>query len=110
MLAASRSVSAAGIPLSGTTRSSSGRPSVTVPVLSSNTDRALPSRSIVAAPLTTTPARAQRERPELSAIGAARMSGHGVATTNTASARTGSPDKAQARPATTAVTGRKIAA
>ena len=45
------------------TRSSSGWPSVSVPVLSSSTDRALPSCSIVAAPLTTTPARAQRGEP-----------------------------------------------
>ena len=34
------------------------------------------------------------------AIGAARMSGHGVATTKTASARTGSPEIAHAMPAT----------
>ena len=69
-----------------------------------------PSRSIAAAPLTTTPARAARETPQSSAIGAARISGHGVATTKTASARTGSPDTAQAAPATTIVSGRKNAA
>ena len=48
--------------------------------------------------------RAARDTPEMSAIGAARISGHGVATTSTASARTGSPDTAQATPATSAVT------
>ena len=50
-------------------------------------------------PLTTTPARAARETPETNAIGAARMSGHGVATTRTASARTASPLTAHATPA-----------
>ena len=78
-----------------------------MPVLSSSTVRASPSCSITPPPLTITPARAARETPEMSAIGAARISGHGVATTNTASARTGSPESAQASPATTAVTGRK---
>ena len=42
----------------------------------------------------------------MSAIGAARISGQGVATTNTASARTGSPD-APGGTATTAVTGQE---
>jgi hypothetical protein len=46
----------------------------------------------------------------MSAIGAARMSGHGVATTNTASARTGSLEAAQATAATRNVAGRKNAA
>ena len=46
----------------------------------------------------------------MSAIGAARISGQGVATTNTASARTGSPENAQASKATTVVRGRKKAA
>ena len=78
-----------------------------MPVLSNSTERASPSCSIVAAPLTTTPARAARERPEISAIGAARISGHGVATTKTASARTGSPETAQATAATIIVAGRK---
>ena len=83
-------------------------PTVSVPVLSNSTVRASPSVSIAPAPLTITPLRAARERPETSAIGAARISGHGVATTTTASARTGSPLIAQAsageRPAST---GRK---
>ena len=64
-----------------------------------------PSVSIAPAPLTITPLRAARESPETSAIGAARISGHGVATTTTASARTGSPLSAHASPATASVTG-----
>ena len=56
-----------------------------------------------------TPLRAARDRPETSAIGAARISGHGVATTTTASARTGSPLSAHARPATTSVIGQEDA-
>ena len=46
------------------------------------------------------PARAARESPATNAIGAARISGHGVATTMTASPRVGSPEASQARPAT----------
>ncbi len=72
--------------------------------------RADPSRSITPAPLTRTPARAARETPERRAIGAARISGQGVATTKTASARTGSPEAAQAAAATATVRGRKAAA
>ena len=41
------------------------------------------------------------------AIGAASSSGHGVATTSTATARTGSPLTAQATPARTSVSGTK---
>ena len=67
----------------------SGVPTVRVPVLSNRTVRASPSVSIAPAPLTITPDRAARERPDTSAIGAARISGQGVATTTTASARTG---------------------
>ena len=85
----------------------SGVPTVSVPVLSNSTVRAWPSVSIAPAPLTITPARAARERPETSAIGAARISGHGVATTTTASARTASPLTAHAAPATSSVAGRK---
>ena len=88
----------------------SGVPTVSVPVLSNSTVRAWPSVSIAPAPLTITPLRAARESPETSAIGAARISGHGVATTTTASARTGSPLSAQARPAVASVTGRKMPA
>ncbi len=52
--------------------------------------------------------------PATSAIGAARMSGQGVATTSTANARTGSPVQAQAQaqapPASTAVKATKPSA
>ena len=61
-----------------------------------------PSRSIAPPSLTTTPARAVRDMPETIAIGAARISGQGVATTSTASARTGSPLSAHAAPASDA--------
>ena len=44
------------------------------------------------------------------ATGAARMSGQGVATTSTATARTGSPDRSQAAPATAKPTTRKTEA
>ena len=57
-----------------------------------------------------TPRRAAREIPDTIAIGAASSSGHGVATTSTASARTGLPEIAQATPATASATGTKIAA
>ena len=41
------------------------------------------------------PRRAARARPETNAIGVARISGHGVATTSTARAATGEPDTTQ---------------
>jgi hypothetical protein len=85
-------------------------PSVSVPVLSSRTVRTAPSFSISPAPFTITPARAARETPEIRAIGAAKMSGHGVATTKTARARRASPETAQATPATAAVTTRNTSA
>ncbi len=81
-----------------------------MPVLSSRTVRASPSRSIAVPPLTITPERAARETPEMRAIGAARISGQGVATTRTATARTASPLAAQAIAAIARVTGRKTAA
>ena len=58
----------------------------------------------------TTPRRAARDNPDTIATGAASSSGHGVATTSTATARTGSPDIAQASPASTSVTGKNTAA
>jgi hypothetical protein len=45
-----------------------------------------PTRSSTPPPLTTTPRLAAREIPATIATGTARMSGHGVATTSTASA------------------------
>jgi hypothetical protein len=47
------------------------------------------SRSSAPPPLMTTPTRAARDSPDMIAIGAASSSGHGVATTSTATARTG---------------------
>ena len=53
-------------------------------------------RSRAPPPLMTTPICAARDSPDMIAIGAASSSGHGVATTSTATARTGSPLTAQA--------------
>ncbi len=61
--------------------------------------RARASVSSAPPPLTMIPRRAERLIPATIAIGAARSSGQGVATTSTDRARTGSPDTAQARPA-----------
>ncbi len=72
--------------------------------------RASPSCSSAPPPFSTIPADAARDRPETKAIGAARISGQGVATTSTASARTGSPLSAQAAPAIASVSGRNSAA
>ena len=83
---------------------------MTVPVLSSSAVRAAPSCSIAPPPLTRMPRRAAREMPEMSAIGAARINGHGVATTTTARARTGSPLTSHAIPGDERVSGRKIVA
>ena len=55
----------------------------------------------------TTPTCAARDSPDMIAIGAASSSGHGVATTSTATARTGSPLTAHANPARTRVSGTK---
>ena len=68
---------------------SAGLPLVSVPVLSSSTVVHLASRSRTAPPFTTTPRRAATDSPDTRATGAARISGHGVATTSTATARAG---------------------
>jgi hypothetical protein len=60
--------------------------------------------------LTTTPRFAARDRPATIATGTARISGQGVATTSTASARTGSPDRIQAIPASAIVSGTNASA
>ena len=80
-------------------RSSSGSPIVSVPVLSSRTVFAPPRRSSAPAPLTMIPARAALERPATNAMGAARMSGHGVATTMTARPWVEFPEASHAMPA-----------
>ena len=53
---------------------------------------------------------AARDRPDTSATGTARISGHGVATTSTATARMGSPLQAQAAPASATVAARNTMA
>src|SRR5204862_4420628 len=63
-------------------------------------------RSRAPPPLIRTPMPAARERPETSATGTARISGHGVATTSTASARAGSSVASQAPPASSSVSMR----
>jgi len=49
--------------------------------------------------------RAARSIPPITATGAARISGHGVATTSTASTRPGSPDSAHATAQAARVSG-----
>ena len=91
-LAASPSTSPAAKRGAGRICATSGRPTVRVPVLSKTAvvtcpscSRALPWRKMI-------PWRAARLMPPMMATGVARMSGQGVATTSTASARTGSPE------------------
>ena len=93
-------------PSNAITRTTDGVPRVIVPVLSSSTTLTAPRASIAAAPLTITPRRAAADTPDTRATGAARISGQGVATTSTASARTGSPLPIQAAVAATSVTAR----
>ena len=58
----------------------------------------------------TTPARDARDSPETIATGAASSSGHGVATTSTATARTADPLASQAPPASSSASGKNHAA
>ena len=94
--AASRSTSLGSRSSAVTMSRRAGRPTVRVPVLSKSRISASASRSNAPPPLTTTPRRAARDKPATIATGAARMSGHGVATTSTATARPISPDTAHA--------------
>ena len=104
--AASRSNSSAELWSGAVTMlASTGRPWVSVPVLSNRITRPAASCSSAPPPLITTPTRAARDRPDMIAIGAASSSGQGVATTSTATARTGSELSAQAAPATAIVSG-----
>src|SRR5215469_12214160 len=82
-----------------------GWPLVSVPVLSISRVVHRASRSSTAPPLTTTPRRAATDRPDTQATGAARISGHGVATTSTATARSG-PATTQAAAAAAKLTTR----
>ena len=63
-----------------------GLPSVSVPVLSKTAISTSPSCSMAAPLLAIMPLRAARSMPDIMAIGVARISGQGVATTMTASA------------------------
>ncbi|MNE47314.1 hypothetical protein D3C80_1417140 [compost metagenome] len=85
-------------------------PLVRVPVLSRNSCCTPASASRVAPSLIRMPRRAAREMPPMMAIGTARISGQGVATTSTASARSGSPLSHQASAASTRVSGMKNSA
>ena len=81
-------------------------PTVSVPVLSITSERTCASVSIALPPLIRMPRLAARDSPATSATGTARISGQGVATTSTATARTGSPVSPQAAPASATVTAR----
>ena len=63
------------------------------------------SRSSTPPPLTTTPRRAATDSPETRATGAARINGHGVATTSTATARS-APAISHAAPAQARLTSK----
>ena len=66
-----------------------GLPWVSVPVLSMTSARTAASASIALPPLIRMPSLAARDRPATMATGTARISGQGVATTSTATARIG---------------------
>ncbi len=85
-------------------------PAVRVPVLSMTSARTRASVSIALPPLIKMPALAARDSPATIATGTARISGQGVATTSTATARTASPVSAQAIPASATVTARNAIA
>ncbi|MNO66049.1 hypothetical protein D3C76_568300 [compost metagenome] len=82
-------------------------PLVSVPVLSRNTCLTPANASRVAPSLISIPRRAALEIPDMIEIGTASINGHGVATTNTASARKGSPLSCQAAAAISKVNGMK---
>ena len=81
-----------------------------VPVLSITRVVACPRFSNAPPLRITTPCREARDNPDTIATGAASNSGHGVATTNTATARTADPLANQAPPATSSVSGKNHAA
>ena len=87
-----------------------GRPAVRVPVLSSTIVWARPRFSNALPLRTTTPRRDARESPETIATGAASSSGHGVATTSTATARSAESLAHHASPASASDRGRNQAA
>ena len=86
-------------------RPATGRPTVTVPVLSNTSTSAWASCSSTPPPLTIAPRCAARDSPEVMATGTARMRGQGVATTSTATARSKLPDTSHPAAAMTRATG-----
>ena len=87
-LAAMRSTSSARrAGRSGTTSVTAGRPTVSVPVLSTTSVSMRPARSSAAALRMSTPARAPAPLPTMIAVGVARPSAQGQAITSTATAR-----------------------
>ncbi|MDN6592309.1 MAG: hypothetical protein L0K94_07010, partial [Acidipropionibacterium jensenii] len=97
---AARAISrSAAMPSAGWTAVTAGVPEVRVPVLSKAAVRTLASCSREPESRTMIPSLAAGLVPGLKASGGALMWGHGVATTSTWANLTGSPDRAQARPA-----------
>ena len=83
---------------------------VRVPVLSITKVVACPRFSNAPPLRITTPAREARDSPDTIATGAASSSGHGVATTSTATARTADPLASHAAPASSSASGKNHAA
>jgi hypothetical protein len=107
--AARRRSSSGSIWPSVTMSANAGLPCVRVPVLSNSMTRPEARRSRAPPPLITTPMCAALDSPDMIAIGA-RTSGQGVATTSTATARTGSAVHHHEAPATRSVSGTKAIA
>ncbi len=108
--AASRRISVLSRPGAARTSTTTGRPAVRVPVLSITSVVAWPRFSSAPPLRITTPWREARDKPDTIATGAASNSGHGVATTSTATARTADPLANHATPATTSANGKNHAA
>ena len=104
--AASRKISSALCFGAVSIATSRAPPTVNVPVLSNMTVCARARASRGPPPLIRIPSRAAWETPAINATGAARISGHGVAATSTASPRIGSPESSHAAPAMRSVSGR----
>ena len=103
--AARRSTSASAQVPYASTATTSGRPSVSVPVLSNTAVLTLARRSSAPPLRTMTWCRAARLMPPMIATGVASSSGQGVATTRTASTRSGSCVTNQASVHTASVSG-----
>src|SRR6516162_4523715 len=108
--AASRRISSADTSATTSVATICARPCVNVPVLSITSARTRAKISSAWPPLTRMPCLAARDRPETIATGTARMSGQGVATTSTATARMGSALQSQDAPASAMVAARNTIA